>query len=233
MRLLANERYEFLLKKLEKHRIVKVYEAALQLEVSEKTIREDLKYLEDQSLLVRVHGGARLLDQDHALLPIAERRLRHLDKKATIAEEAVKHIEENDTIIMDSGSTLLELARILPSFPMTVVTNDVLIMQQIILKPNIHLYVPGGNFSHGNSTLLGDDAEARLRQFRVSKAFMGTTCVHPEHGLSLITHTEVSYKKAIIQQAEKIYLLADQTKWNKIGLFTFASYAEVDVFITD
>lgn len=233
MKFLPHERYERILKQLETVRTIKVYEIANELNVSEKTIREDLKLLEDQGLLIRIHGGATLPEQEHALLPVEQRRKRHLDKKAIIAQKAVSYIEMNDTVILDSGSTLLELAKILPDMPMTVITNDILIIPEILKKNHIHLYVPGGYNEQGSTTLLGEDAIARLTQFRARKAFIGTTCYHPQHGCSLISHTEVSLKKAIIRQAETVYLLADQTKFHKVGLFPFARADEIDLVITD
>jgi DeoR family fructose operon transcriptional repressor len=233
MKLLANERDIYIINKLEQNRIIKVTESALALNVSEKTIREDLKRLEEQGLLSRIHGGARLPDQEDALLPIDLRRKSHITQKAAIAADAVKFIEENDTILLDSGSTLLELAKILPDFPISVITNDLFIIQEVVKKPNIHLYVPGGSYIAGSTSLLGEDAENRLKQFKAQKAFMGATCVHPVNGLSLISHIEVSLKKIMIQQAEKVFLLADQTKWNKTGLFHFAAMDQVDVIISN
>lgn len=233
MKPLANERDIYIINTLEQQHVLKVVEAAAALHVSEKTIREDLKRLEEQGLLVRVHGGARLPDKEESLLPIAQRRKSHMSEKAAIAAKAVQYIEENDTIILDSGSTILELAKIMPDIPLTVVTNDLLIMQEIRKRRHIDVYVPGGFLVSGSTTLLGEDAEQRLKQFKTQKAFIGTTCVHPEHGLSLIAHTEVSIKKIMVQQAEKVFLLADRTKWNKIGLFPFASMDEIDVVVSN
>lgn len=231
--MLASVRHEFLLQELERHRTIRVSDMAKACGVTEKTIREDLALLEERGLLVRVHGGARLPDPDRALLPVQTRRKLHLERKRQIAAKAVAHIEANDTIILDSGSTILELARLLPDMPLTVITNDVPIMQELMKRTHIHLYVPGGSRAPGSTSLLGDDAETRLRQFRVQKAFIGATCVHPEHGLSLISHAEVTMKQTIIRQADQVFLLADRTKWNKIGLFPFASLDEIDVVITD
>lgn len=233
MKLLASERDVYIISALEQHRIIKVSDIAQHLNVSEKTIREDLSRLEEQGLLVRIHGGARIPDQEEALLPIAIRRKSHIEAKTEIAKKAVHYISENDTIVLDGGSTILELAKILPNIPMTVITNDLLTMQEVAKKNHIHLYVPGGSYTIGSTSLLGEDAEQRLRQFHIQKAFIGATCVHPEHGLSLISHVEVSLKKVMIEQAEQVYLLADQTKWNKIGLFPFASMDDIDVVITD
>lgn len=233
MKLLANERDVYIIDILQQHRVIKVADAADVLKVSEKTIRDDLTRLEEQGLLIRIHGGARLPDQGEALLPIAMRRSSHMEAKASIAKKAIEHIVENDTIVLDGGSTILELAKLLPNIPMTVITNDLLTMQEVAKKSNIHLYVPGGSYTTGSTSLLGEDAEQRLQQFHIQKAFIGTTCVHPEHGLSLISHVEVSYKKVMIQQAEQVFLLADQTKWHKIGLFPFATMNEIDMVITD
>nr|WP_243735029.1 DeoR/GlpR family DNA-binding transcription regulator [Paenibacillus turpanensis] len=231
--MLATERHEFIIQKLEADRTVRVKDLAAELSVTEKTIREDLALLEERGLLVRIHGGARLLESEQALLPIGLRKQSHLDRKRTIAEHAVKHIEENDTIILDGGSTLLELARLIPDIPLTVITNDLHIMQEIALRQHVHLYVLGGSRAAGTSSLVGEDAEQKLKQFLVRKAFIGATCVHRQYGLSLITHAEVTLKKTMIERAEQVILLADSTKWNKIGLFPFARFDEVHIPITE
>ncbi len=231
--MLAAERHEFILRKMEEERTVRVKDLSEALSVTEKTVREDLALLEERGLLERIHGGARLLETEGAVVPVGPRRSSQLDRKRAIAEHALGLVEENDTLLLDGGSTTLELARLLPDVPLTIVTNDVAIMAEVAKRRFVHLYVPGGSRAQGTTSLIGEEAVRRMQQFRVRKAFIGATCVHPEQGLSLITHDEVTLKRAMLAQAEQVILLADTTKWNKVGLFPFASWDEVQLAITE
>ena len=113
------------------------------LEVTEKTVRLDLKELENQNFLERVHGGAVLKTQELSLgYKDSSRRTSHLEQ--VIARRALTLIEENDVILLDDGSTTQEVAKLLGDFRVTVLTNDLLIVNELMYKPNITLYIIGG-----------------------------------------------------------------------------------------
>ena len=138
-------RYEKIMEVLLTQKEVTVAQLSESLGVTGKTIREDLAKLEEQGLLVRVHGGAVLAQSDqYGILPSKEPLTKHADEKKGIALLALHHIQEGDIIALDGGSTTLEIARRLENRPLTVITNDVYIISELAAKDQIRLVVPGG-----------------------------------------------------------------------------------------
>jgi len=226
------KRHEAIMEQLLAHREVTVAELSERLQVTGKTIREDLAKLEERGLLVRVRGGAMLAQREQfGILPERGPVTRHLAEKAEIAAAALELIEPGDTIALDGGSTTLELARRLPNEPLTVVTNDVYIIGELAFKPEIRLVVPGG--SRVRNMLAGPEAVRFVRGLNLRKAFLTATGVHDTYGFSIYTGELVEFKRALIETAMHRYMLADRHKFGRIALRTFAALADVDQLIVD
>ena len=231
--MLSVERYEKILEQLELNKIVKVSELSTELGVTEKTIRIDLEALEQKGLVKRIHGGAVLQEEDTRIFPISERQAKNNESKAQIALEAVKLIQPLETVLMDGGSTTLQVAKLLGDFPVTVITNDLRIAFELIEKDQVQLMVLGGSKIGASSSLYGVQASELLRKIRVNHLFFGATGVSIEHGLTVFNSFHVEWKKQIIQCADRVTLLAESTKFEKVGLIQFATLADVDEIITD
>ncbi|MBG9795741.1 DeoR family transcriptional regulator [Paenibacillus dendritiformis] len=211
---------------------VKVNELSERLEVTGKTIRADLEALEAQGLLTRVHGGAVLKNMsDLGLLPVQAPNSRYLNEKAEIAEKAVRLIEPDDIIALDGGSTTLEMAKRLDQEPLTVVTNDLFIIAELIRKPHIRLVVPGGY--RNRNLLVSSEAVQLVRKLNIQKAFVSSTGIHTESGLTIYTSELHELKRAWIETAKHSYGVVDHTKFGKSALLTFASLSEMTAVITD
>lgn len=168
------------------HKEVTVADLSQQLQVTGKTIREDLTKLEEQGLVVRVHGGAVLAHSDQfGILPSKEPLAKNRDEKTEIALKALAHINIGDIIALDGGSTTLEIARRLDDVPLTVITNDVYIISELATKNNIRLVVPGGY--RVRNMLAGPEGVSYVKQLNIQKAFISATGVHLDHGLSIYT----------------------------------------------
>ncbi|WP_456276482.1 DeoR/GlpR family DNA-binding transcription regulator [Bacillus sp. AK128] len=231
--MLAIERHERILDQLDKNKIVKVSELGMLLEVTEKTIRGDLELLEQRGLLKRIHGGAKLAEGEERMLPIVDRQLGHSEVKLAIARAALKLIKPNETILMDGGSTTLAVAKLLGEFPITVITNDIIIANVLLTKSNVQLIVLGGTRIEKSSSLVGSQATEMLNRMRVNRLLFGSTGVSIEHGLTVFNSIHADWKKQIINIADHITLLADSTKFEKVALIQFASLEEVDEIVTD
>ena len=213
-------------------REVTVAELTGQLQVTGKTIREDLAKLEEKGLLTRIHGGAVLaqanqlgiLSPKPAVVPNEAERLE-------TAAAAIALIEPNDVIALDGGRTTLEMARRLPDRPLTVVTNDLLIIAELARREQIRLVVPGGH--QRRNMLIGAEAEAYIRKLNISKAFLSATGVHLEYGFTIYAGESVELKRAWLETAESSYVVADHHKFGQAALFTFAKLNEVEAIITD
>ncbi|WP_151735040.1 DeoR/GlpR family DNA-binding transcription regulator [Paenibacillus tengchongensis] len=225
-------RHEMIMEVLLNQKDVTVNELTEKLQVSGKTIREDLSKLEEQGLIVRVHGGAVLAQSDQfGILPARDPLDKYADEKAEIAVCAVAHIAPDDIIALDGGSTTLEIARRLGNTPLTVVTNDVYIISELVPKDNIRLVVPGGY--RVRNMLAGPEAVAYVRKLNIEKAFLSATAVHIEQGLSIYTGDLIDYKQALVATARTVYAACDHHKFGQTALRTFASLQEVDVLLTD
>jgi len=230
--MLAITRHQMILELLQTQGTIQVSELSEQFSVTPKTIREDLEKLEEKGLLRRIHGGAISRD-DHSvpMLPLQIPNMKQSKEKAAIAVHALRYIEHNDVIALDAGSTTLEIAKRLPNEPLTVLTNDLLIIRELMMKDQIRLVVPGG-YRH-NNVLIGNEALEWLNRLNVQKLFLSTTGVHDKFGLSVFTGELIDLKKAYLSGAKEIYGVADHSKFDRAALQTFATLQDLHVLITD
>ncbi|MGU3470477.1 DeoR/GlpR family DNA-binding transcription regulator [Paenibacillus sp. D51F] len=225
-------RYETIMEILLAQREVTVAELSERLQVTGKTIREDLQKLEERGLLTRIHGGAMLAQSDQlGILSSREPLVRHNPEKAEIAGLAVELIKPGEVIALDGGSTTLEIAKRLDNAPLTVVTNDVRIIAELAPKDAIRLVVPGGY--RVRNMLAGQEAAAYVRRLNIHKAFMSATGVHPENGFTIYTGELLEIKRAMIETADQAYAVADSSKFGRSALFTFAKLSEMNAILTD
>ncbi|MFY4773596.1 DeoR/GlpR family DNA-binding transcription regulator [Metabacillus sp. RGM 3146] len=226
------ERHEEILKRLEQEKMVKVIDLSDAFQVTEKTIRQDLIALEKRGLLKRIYGGAVLTDNGN-ILPIAVRQQKYGTEKKSIAKAALSTIKEEDTILLDGGSTIMELAKLLGDFPITVITNDIKIGNLLMNQEKIQLLMLGGLRIPSSTTLYGPLAKNALERLRVNRLFLGTTGIDLQHGLTVFNSFHADYKKNIIEVADHITLLTDHTKFGQTALIRFADLQDIDEIITN
>lgn len=228
----SHRRYELIMEMLLADSEVSVAALSERLDVTGKTIREDLAKLEERGLLKRVHGGAVLAHADQiGILSAKNPVFRHAAEKAEVAELAAGLIEPQDIIALDGGTTTQEIARKLPNQPLTVVTNDVIIISELVRKDQIRLVVPGGY--RVRNMLTGTEAVAYIRKLNIHKAFLTATGVHPTDGFTIYTGDFLDIKRAWIDTARITYVAADHHKFGQGALFTFAKLTEVEAILTD
>lgn len=226
------KRHEAIMELLVTSGEVTVAELSERLQVTGKTIRQDLEKLEAKGLLRRTHGGALPASEGFArLLPVQEQHVKNQAMKQEAAWHALSFIEQNDIIALDSGSTTLQIAKLLDNEPLTVITNDLYIIGELLKKDQIRLVVPGGFRSR--NLLVNEDAGRFLGKLNVQKAFLSTTGIHPEYGFTIFTHVHVEQKRALLQAAKQTYCVSDSTKFDQCALMTFAELSEIHVVITD
>ncbi|QYR22891.1 DeoR/GlpR family DNA-binding transcription regulator [Paenibacillus sp. sptzw28] len=230
--MLAVTRQRKIIDTLQQTGAVKVSELSAMLQVTEKTIRDDLEKLEGKGLLRRTHGGAVPLEpSDENIYPLVYPNNKLEEAKEAIAASAVKQIEAGDIIALDGGSTTLQIAKQLGNMPLTVVTNDVMIIRELALLDQIRLVVPGG-YRHLN-LLLHPESLEWVSRMNIHKFFLSTTGIHTEYGLSVFTPELAPIKRMFIETSKKVICVADHSKFDKGALFTFAALGEVETFITD
>ncbi|WP_101807808.1 DeoR/GlpR family DNA-binding transcription regulator [Paenibacillus pasadenensis] len=225
-------RHETIMEMLLAQREVTVAELSERLQVTGKTVREDLAKLEERGLLARIHGGA-VLAQDGQLgiLTAKEPLERHHAEKAAIAALALTLVKPGAVIALDGGSTTLEIARLLDNEPLTVVTNDVRIIAELAPKDRIQLVVPGGY--RVRNMLAGAEAAQYVRRLNIQTAFLSATGVHPDNGFTIYTGDLLELKRAFVETARAVYAVADHSKFGQSALFTFARLDEATAILTD
>lgn len=231
--MLSVERHEKILNQLDKYTIIKVSDLSALLQVTEKTIRIDLETLEKNGLLKRIHGGATIFEEENPILPIKKRQQQHGEVKNAIAEEALKTIQENDTLLIDGGSTTQALAALLGEFPITVITNDINIAYELLTKERVQLMMVGGTRIGTSGSLFGSEASHLLKRIRVNNIFFGTTGISLKNGLTVLNGIHADWKKEALACSEQITLLADATKFQKDALIQFATIQDLTHIITD
>jgi DeoR family transcriptional regulator, fructose operon transcriptional repressor len=232
--LLAIKRLEVISQLLSENGSVDATQLSDRFDVTPKTIRKDLDKLENLGLLDRVHGGAVLKRTDNSVLPIEQRKLKNLPEKRRIAAAALEFVQDGDTIIIDGGSTTLELARLLGEKKILAITGDLKIALELMNKSNVALFVTGGHLRRDSSyTLLGRDAEKVLEKYKAKKVFLGTTGLDLENGLSVLNSDEAEVKKAMISAAQEIICLVDYSKFNHVAFAPFCPMEKINTLITD
>lgn len=212
----------------------KVQQLAKSFDVSEVTIRQDLEFLEQQGFIQREHGGAFLKDIRSFAKNGTLFNQTNLDAKIEIANKAISYIDEGDTIILDSGSTTTELAKLLVDFKnLTVITNSLNISLILGENPGINLIVSGGEFKAPTLSLTGSIAANSFKGLHVSKLFLATAGISDEMLLSYPSFSDIAVKSAMIRAADKIFLLADSSKIGKSSLVSLGRITLVDTLITD
>lgn len=229
----SGERKVKIMDRLASRQSVTVPELANQLGVSESTIRRDLQDLEEQGQLKRTHGGAISKEVSSFEPSLQEKVIHYPDEKSAIATKAISLIEAGDTILLDSGTTTLQIARHLPDLEMTVATNSLQIGQEIANLSKVKLLFLGGELRPTTGAFVGPLSELLLSQINVDKLFLGANAVELARGVTTPNTVEAATKRAMIRSAREVILVADHSKFGKISLVKVCDFSDLDLFLTD
>jgi DeoR family fructose operon transcriptional repressor len=232
--LFAEERKSIILSKIDEGAKVLVQDLSEYFDVSQATIRTDLRELEKLGMLVRTHGGAIPTGKARLELNTAQKEVTRREEKKRIAREALNHVDDGDTIAIDTGTTTFEFADTLSvRRDLTVVTNDIRIAANLEEKTDHHIILIGGAVRKGFHCTIGTKALEALRDINVDKAFLAANAFAFDSGFSTpsIEHAEI--KNRMREMSLKTFMLMDSDKIGKIAFYTFAGAGDIDVFITD
>jgi DeoR family glycerol-3-phosphate regulon repressor len=232
--MLPTQRRQAILAQVREHAAVSAEHLSRQFDVSVETIRRDLRRLQGAGLLERVYGGATRPSGRSSEGSFAARSTRHIERKQAIAALAASLVEPEETIVIDIGTTALEVARSLPaSFRGRVLTNSVPAAMELSGRGEIELLLCGGQIRPGDGACSGAHAEAFFAEFYADRAFLGSGGVHPEAGLTDYYPAEVVIRRTIIAHTAKSYVLADSSKLGVIAVRRVCELDQVAAVITD
>ena len=213
---------------------VEVLALADELDVSPETIRRDLTNLERGGALRRVHGGAIPVERLGFEPSVAIRSERFVAEKERIAKAALALVPDEGTILLDSGTTTLALAKILPTDrELTVVTNSLPVVQALSSVKSVSLYVLGGRFRPRTQAAVGDWVVSALTDVTVDIAFLGTNGVSVERGLTTPDPSEALAKRAMAAAARQCVVVADSSKVGTEHFSRFAALEDLSILVTD
>ncbi len=228
------QRHQHILSKLREKGHVNVLDLSQELNVSTVTIRKDLKHLEHRKLLFRTHGSATPNNPYINDRPVNEKELLRVDQKQRIARYASGLVESRDSIIMASGTTIIELARHIKTVEqLTVVTASLNVALILSRDPIIEIIQLGGMVRKSSSSTIGPYAENLLSNFSCSKLFLGVDGIDPDYGLTTTNAMEASLNQQMIGAAQKVIVLADSTKFGRRGFSRICNITDIDIIITD
>lgn len=212
---------------------VSVSELSEMYGVSFETIRRDLKVLESEGFAEKTYGGAIL--RERVGLAADFKTLSHVmvDIKQKIAAIATHFIEPGDCIFIDFSTTCAQIVSLLQDIPLNVLTNSLEVINQLQEKQNISLISTGGNWDAENYSFMGRAAVHNLKRYHLDKAFVSCRALSMEHGLSDRTESESELRKTIIENANKVYLLADASKFDKAAFVKTCDFQNITAIITD
>ena len=211
-----------------------VVSLSTQLDVSEVTIRNDLTWLEKKNMLIRARGGAIKVERVGAEVPITEKNKLHYQEKLRIGKAAAALIEDGDTIIMDSGTTTLEINNHLSdSVSLTVITNALNIANRLAEHEHVNVIVPGGFLRKNSLSLVGATAEESFRNYFCDKLFLAVDGFSSAHGLSTPNVEEAHLNRIMIANARQVIVVTDSSKFHKRNFAFIAPISAVHIVITD
>lgn len=213
---------------------VAVAELSQTFAVSEVTIRGDLQALAAEGLIIRTHGGAIPASRVSPQLFFSLRRQQQVLVKDTIGRAAAELVQDGDAVFLDTSSTALAIARhLVDRRYVTIVTNSMAIVQEMLNHPNLNVVVPGGRLRRETASLIGTDGLEALRQFNVQRGFFGAHGISLTEGLTDVSAEEADVKRQMVTLCRQVIAVLDATKWGRIGLASFALLDDIDIVITD
>lgn len=233
----ARERQQHIARSVEEHGRVRVTDLAVRFDVSEVTIRKDLRVLETEGRVVRAHGGALApsRSQPERAFEVRE-RLERIEKER-IGAAAAALVVDGESIALDASTTALAMARHLKArgrwVHLTVITNGLRIASELAGYRGITVAMPGGFVRSEAMSVVGPLGSGLLEQVNIQKAFMGAAGFTMDTGLSDATDDEAQIKRLIVAAASEVVALVDHTKWGRSAFATFCPTDRLTAVVTD
>lgn len=230
--MLKEERHKTILNEVALHNRVLLTDIAEALDVSIDTIRRDVKELDAENRLTKVHGGA--ISLGFINNSARNSNIYKIEDKTAIAKKAIKLLKDNNVILIDGGTTCVELATQLPEqLSLTCFTLSLPVALELLKKPNVEVIFIGGQLSKDAQISIGADAVHTLSNIKVDYGFIGTGYVDPVFGLTEFDYDIVQVKKAVINASKKTILLSISEKLNSQHRYKTCDIGTIDTIITE
>ncbi len=230
--MLTSQRKQLILSRLKRDGQIVAKDLSQELELSEDTIRRDLRELAQEGLLQRVHGGA--LTASPAIADFAAREQIATAAKTAIGRAAARMIQPGNVVIVDGGTTAVQLVRHLsPDLEATIVTHSPSIALELVGHPRIEVVLLGGRLFKHSVVAVGAATIEAIARIRADLYFMGATGIHAEVGLSTGDLEESHVKRAFVASAAETIVLASSEKLNAASKYVIVPITQITGLITE
>lgn len=232
--MLAAERRNLILEKLQEEKRVVVSELSQEYGVSEETIRRDLEKLEKDGLATKSYGGATLNENTSIDMPFNVRKKKNVAGKQRIADLVAGLVGDGEHIILDASTTAVFIAKALRQKErLTVITNSLEIMIELSDMPGWNIISTGGSLKEGYLALFGPRAAAGFSAFHVEKAIFSCKGFDPEQGITEADEQFSQSKQVMMKSADTKILAVDSSKFGQVAFSRVCSLNEIEIVATD
>ncbi|MBO3749744.1 DeoR/GlpR transcriptional regulator [Streptosporangiaceae bacterium NEAU-GS5] len=229
----VESRINDILNALRERDVVSVVELAVQHGVSEMTIRRDLDELAQQGVVRRVRGGALSLLLRGEEPPFSVREREAIEAKQRIGAHVASMLADGEAVVLDGGTTTLEVARAVRDRRLTVVPLALRCADELTAAPRVKLVLPGGEVRPSEQNFVGPLTEASLRALRFDTAIIGCCGLSAEHGVTAHDLPDVAVKQAAISSARRVMIVCDSGKFTRTAFGAVCPLDRLDVVVTD
>jgi len=230
--MLKEERFEVILNQLKIKTKVTYEKLAIDLNVSEDTIRRDIDILHKNGLLSKVRGGAIVRERDP--LSFHDREAAFTEEKNVIALKVQRFFKDGMTVFMDGGTSICAVGNYLPTdINLRIITNNYSLVQVISKFPNIEIIMLGGRYEPDLAVVTGITTCHEASQYIADLFIMGTCAIDVNFGVTAFSMSDVETKRVMVKQSRKIISLASQSKLRRAESFKVCDIQDVDVLVTD
>lgn len=202
--------------------------------ISPASIRRDLRILESQGVIERSYGYVQLTKRDF-LIPSLERKMKiNVEEKKRIAKAILELIEEGDTLFLDTGSTLVYIAKELKALKgIMVITNSIPVIKELEKSPYIKIIGIGGVYQFNEQCFVGSIAEEYVSRYKADKAIIGADGFSFEEGVTSHDPENAGVTRLVVENAETVIVAADYTKIGVRGVVPIAPIEKIDIVVTN
>ncbi len=228
------ERRDSIIQIIQKNGKVRVDDLSEQFEVSSVTIRNDLDFLEKKGICYRTHGGALIRKNVYEDPTLEEKQKINKKEKERIGTKALEFIDSGDSILLDSGTTTMEIAyRLNSKKNLTVMTNALNIALKLLSFDDINVMLTGGTLRKESYSLVGPEAEASIRNYYFDKLFLGVDGLDFDVGLTTPNPREAQLNRIMVSRAHQVIAVSDSSKFGRRSFSHICSIDSIDTLITD
>ncbi len=232
--MLAVERRQGIIEKLQETGSVVVSELSQMFLVSEETIRRDLTKMEQEGILKKTYGGAFINRGMHLTVPVNLREHTYIKGKDVIGALAAEMVQTGDTIFLDASTTAIHIAdRILDKKNLIVITNNLRVAETLAASTAIKTICTGGTLRQAGLSMVGKASESAIASFFADKAFLSCAGLDLTRGITDANEKEAEIRKIMMRQANVSVLVADATKFGKTSFVRMAEFKDFQYLITD